>query len=92
MPRSENKMQNSTMEPSLESLNSDLAAHGGGDGLKYGTAGFRAYAHLLPGAMHRIGVLAALRSRSLKGESVGAMVTARYATSLSHFRSGSAIF
>lgn len=66
------------MSPTLESLNADLAAHGGADGLKYGTAGFRAHAHLLPGAMHRIGVLAALRSRSLKGEAVGAMVTARY--------------
>ncbi len=55
-----------------------LDERGGANGLKYGTAGFRADATLLPAAMHRLGVLAALRSRSTDGAAVGVIVTARY--------------
>lgn len=58
-------------------LEKALDAHGGVDGLRYGTAGFRADAALLPAAMHRLGVLAALRSRASDGAAVGAMITAR---------------
>jgi len=46
--------------------------------LTYGTAGFRAKAELLDGAMYRIGMLAALRSMKLGGNTVGIMVTASH--------------
>lgn len=61
----------------LDVLKKALTRHGGAKDLSYGTAGFRTDAALLPGAMHRIGALAALRSRALGGAAVGAMVTAR---------------
>lgn len=47
-------------------------------GLSYGTAGFRANASLLPAALFRVGVVAALRSASLSAPAVGVMVTASH--------------
>eukprot|EP01053_Blabericola_migrator_P004449 Blabericola_migrator_1__4448@NODE_2381_length_2849_cov_419_265996_g1491_i0_p1_GENE_NODE_2381_length_2849_cov_419_265996_g1491_i0NODE_2381_length_2849_cov_419_265996_g1491_i0_p1_ORF_typecomplete_len571_score90_74PGM_PMM_I/PF02878_16/3_4e09PGM_PMM_I/PF02878_16/2_2e09PGM_PMM_III/PF02880_16/4_2e12PGM_PMM_IV/PF00408_20/9_4e02PGM_PMM_IV/PF00408_20/5_4e09PGM_PMM_II/PF02879_16/0_25_NODE_2381_length_2849_cov_419_265996_g1491_i09382650 len=46
--------------------------------LNYGTAGFRSKAELLPHAMFRCGVLAALRSLSHGGQAVGVCVTASH--------------
>lgn len=63
----------------LDKLRTALTEVGGGDNLNYGTAGFRADAAVLRGAMHRLGALAAIRSRAAGGAAVGAMVTARYA-------------
>ncbi|KAI1490668.1 phosphoglucomutase/phosphomannomutase domain-containing protein [Biscogniauxia mediterranea] len=45
---------------------------------KYGTAGFRMSADLLDGVAFRVGLLAALRSRKLNGQSIGIMVTASH--------------
>lgn len=57
-----------------ESLSSEAV-----DGcLEYGTAGFRAEASRLRGAMMRIGALAALRSVSCHGAATGVMVTASH--------------
>jgi len=44
----------------------------------YGTAGFRYEASLLPCCFARMGIFAALRSASLGGEEVGAMITASH--------------
>lgn len=44
----------------------------------YGTAGFRYEASLLPCVFVRMGIFAALRSASLGGEEVGAMITASH--------------
>jgi len=44
----------------------------------YGTAGFRYEASLLPCCFVRMGIFAALRSASLGGEEVGAMITASH--------------
>jgi phosphoacetylglucosamine mutase len=46
--------------------------------LKYGTAGFRAAATRLPGALVRVGALAALRSAAAAGAATGVMVTASH--------------
>ncbi len=48
------------------------------DALVYGTAGFRARAELLDSTFFRMGMLAALRSRSRGGLAVGLMVTASH--------------
>lgn len=45
--------------------------------LNYGTAGFRTRADLLPHVMYRMGILAALRARTV-GQTVGVMVTASH--------------
>jgi phosphoacetylglucosamine mutase len=44
----------------------------------YGTAGFRMNADLLDPVMYSVGLLAALRSRKLKGQTIGVMVTASH--------------
>ncbi|KAJ8324938.1 hypothetical protein O5D80_006459 [Batrachochytrium dendrobatidis] len=44
----------------------------------YGTAGFRMNASLLDSVMYRVGVLASLRSKCLKGKTIGVMVTASH--------------
>lgn len=44
----------------------------------YGTAGFRTKGHVLDGVVFRMGCLAALRSQSKKGKSIGIMVTASH--------------
>jgi len=46
--------------------------------LTYGTAGFRAKADLLDSTCLRIGMMAALRSKALAGQTVGVMVTASH--------------
>jgi phosphoacetylglucosamine mutase len=45
---------------------------------KYGTAGFRMKADLLDGVTFRVGLLAALRSRKLNGQTIGVMITASH--------------
>lgn len=45
---------------------------------KYGTAGFRMASDLLEGVAFRVGLLAALRSRKLNGQTIGVMVTASH--------------
>ncbi|KAH7035009.1 phosphoglucomutase/phosphomannomutase [Microdochium trichocladiopsis] len=45
---------------------------------KYGTAGFRMNADLLEGVTFRVGLLSALRSRKLGGQTIGVMVTASH--------------
>lgn len=45
---------------------------------KYGTAGFRMSSDLLDGVTFRVGLLAALRSRKLGGQTIGVMVTASH--------------
>ncbi|KAI1809660.1 phosphoglucomutase/phosphomannomutase domain-containing protein [Poronia punctata] len=45
---------------------------------RYGTAGFRMSADLLDGVTFRVGLLAALRSRKLKGQTIGVMITASH--------------
>ncbi|PTB78046.1 hypothetical protein M440DRAFT_1399225 [Trichoderma longibrachiatum ATCC 18648] len=45
---------------------------------KYGTAGFRMKADLLPGVSFRVGLIAGLRSRKLNGQAIGVMVTASH--------------
>ncbi|KAK7207594.1 hypothetical protein BZA70DRAFT_271708 [Myxozyma melibiosi] len=44
----------------------------------YGTAGFRMRADLLDSVVYRVGLLAALRSRKLDGETIGVMITASH--------------
>ncbi|QIW95151.1 hypothetical protein AMS68_000669 [Peltaster fructicola] len=44
----------------------------------YGTAGFRMKADLLDSVVFTVGVLAALRSRKLKGQAIGVMITASH--------------
>ncbi|KAK2164180.1 hypothetical protein LSH36_68g16012 [Paralvinella palmiformis] len=46
--------------------------------LNYGTAGFRARAELLDHVLYRIGLLAALRSKSKGGVTIGVMITASH--------------
>eukprot|EP00927_Polykrikos_kofoidii_P026870 TRINITY_DN23853_c0_g1_i1.p1 TRINITY_DN23853_c0_g1~~TRINITY_DN23853_c0_g1_i1.p1 ORF type:complete len:687 (+),score=135.35 TRINITY_DN23853_c0_g1_i1:124-2061(+) len=46
--------------------------------LGYGTAGFRTNADILDHVMYRVGVIAALRSRSLGGKAIGVMITASH--------------
>lgn len=45
---------------------------------KYGTAGFRMKADLLEGVTFRVGLLSALRSRKLNGQTIGVMITASH--------------
>ncbi|KAI9792767.1 MAG: Phosphoacetylglucosamine Mutase [Peltula sp. TS41687] len=45
---------------------------------EYGTAGFRMKASLLDSVVFRVGLLAALRSRKLNGQTVGVMITASH--------------
>ncbi|KAI2640558.1 Phosphoacetylglucosamine mutase [Hypomontagnella submonticulosa] len=45
---------------------------------KYGTAGFRMHADLLDGVTFRVGLLSALRSRKLNGQTIGVMITASH--------------
>lgn len=45
---------------------------------KYGTAGFRMKADLLPGVSFRVGLLSGLRSRKLNGQAIGVMITASH--------------
>ncbi|KAI4200894.1 MAG: hypothetical protein LQ350_003580 [Teloschistes chrysophthalmus] len=45
---------------------------------QYGTAGFRMKANLLDSVVFRIGLLAALRSRKLNGQTIGVMITASH--------------
>ncbi|KAH9908993.1 phosphoglucomutase/phosphomannomutase domain-containing protein [Xylariomycetidae sp. FL2044] len=44
----------------------------------YGTAGFRMNADLLDGVTFRVGLLSALRSRKLNGQTIGVMITASH--------------
>ncbi|PSN66850.1 Phosphoacetylglucosamine mutase [Corynespora cassiicola Philippines] len=44
----------------------------------YGTAGFRTKAEVLDSVLTRVGLIAALRSRALKGKWVGVMITASH--------------
>ncbi|KAF2748058.1 Phosphoacetylglucosamine mutase [Sporormia fimetaria CBS 119925] len=44
----------------------------------YGTAGFRTKAEVLDSVLTRVGLIAALRSRSLKGKWIGVMITASH--------------
>ncbi|KAJ9649565.1 Phosphoacetylglucosamine Mutase [Coniosporium tulheliwenetii] len=45
---------------------------------QYGTAGFRMKANLLDSVVYRVGLLAALRSRKLNGQTIGVMITASH--------------
>jgi phosphoacetylglucosamine mutase len=45
---------------------------------QYGTAGFRMHASLLDSVVFRVGLLAALRSRKLGGQTIGVMITASH--------------
>ncbi|KAF2871911.1 hypothetical protein BDV95DRAFT_606478 [Massariosphaeria phaeospora] len=45
---------------------------------QYGTAGFRTKAEVLDSVLTRVGLIAALRSRALKGKWVGVMITASH--------------
>jgi len=45
---------------------------------QYGTAGFRMKANLLDSVVFRVGLLAALRSRKLRGQTIGVMITASH--------------
>ena len=45
---------------------------------KYGTAGFRMKADLLPGVSFRVALAAGLRSRKLNGQAIGVMITASH--------------
>lgn len=49
-----------------------------GHAYKYGTAGFRMKADLLPAVSFRVGLLAGLRSRKLNGQAIGVMITASH--------------
>ncbi|CAK0863311.1 unnamed protein product [Prorocentrum cordatum] len=51
---------------------------GGRRDAQYGTAGFRMDAGELDHVMYRMGILAALRSRALRGQAVGVMITASH--------------
>ena len=46
--------------------------------LKFGTAGFRCHASLLVSPSFRVGLLAAVRSRSVGGQVIGVMITASH--------------
>jgi len=46
--------------------------------IAYGTAGFRDKAAVLDTILYRVGLVAAMRSRYLKGETVGVMITASH--------------
>lgn len=46
--------------------------------IAYGTAGFRDHADLLDLVLYRVGLVAALRSRALKGATIGVMITASH--------------
>ncbi|KAI4612852.1 uncharacterized protein J4E79_009998 [Alternaria viburni] len=54
--------------------------HPAPEGLKYtyGTAGFRTKADVLDSVLTRVGLIAALRSRALKGKWIGVMITASH--------------
>jgi phosphoacetylglucosamine mutase len=45
---------------------------------QYGTAGFRMKANLLDSVVFRVGLIAALRSRKLGGQTIGVMITASH--------------
>jgi phosphoacetylglucosamine mutase len=45
---------------------------------QYGTAGFRMKANLLDSIVFRVGLVAALRSRKLSGQTIGVMITASH--------------
>ncbi|KAF1983680.1 Phosphoacetylglucosamine mutase [Aulographum hederae CBS 113979] len=45
---------------------------------QYGTAGFRMKANLLNSVVYRVGLLAALRSKKLNGQTIGVMITASH--------------
>lgn len=45
---------------------------------QYGTAGFRMKANLLDSVVFRVGLVAALRSRKLDGQTIGVMITASH--------------
>ncbi len=45
---------------------------------QYGTAGFRMKANLLDSVVFRVGLVAALRSRKLSGQTIGVMITASH--------------
>jgi phosphoacetylglucosamine mutase len=45
---------------------------------QYGTAGFRMKANLLDSVLFRVGLVAALRSRKLNGQTIGIMITASH--------------
>jgi phosphoacetylglucosamine mutase len=45
---------------------------------QYGTAGFRMKANLLDSVVFRVGLVAALRSRKLAGQTIGVMITASH--------------
>ncbi|TKA53012.1 hypothetical protein B0A49_09828 [Cryomyces minteri] len=49
-----------------------------GTAFQYGTAGFRMKADLLDSVVFRVGLLAALRSRKLNGQTIGVMITASH--------------
>ncbi|KAK4962156.1 Phosphoacetylglucosamine Mutase [Elasticomyces elasticus] len=49
-----------------------------GKTFQYGTAGFRMKADLLDSVVYRVGLLAALRSRKLNGQTIGVMITASH--------------
>jgi len=57
-----------------------LASHPKGDrpDLTYGTAGFRTKADVLDHVLYRMGILAAIRSKTLGGQAIGVMVTASH--------------
>jgi len=44
----------------------------------YGTAGFRTKADVLDSVLARVGLIAALRSKELKGKWIGVMITASH--------------
>lgn len=64
--------------PAAARLAASLSAAGTDGRLAYGTAGFRAEARRLRGALLRVGALAALRSAARAGAAVGVMVTASH--------------
>ncbi|KAF2644588.1 Phosphoacetylglucosamine mutase [Massarina eburnea CBS 473.64] len=57
-----------------------VAKHPAPEGLvyTYGTAGFRTKAEVLDSVLARVGLVASLRSRSLKGKWIGVMITASH--------------
>ena len=65
--------------PAAQQIEQRSAAHPKPDvRLTYGTAGFRTKASLLESTCFRIGLIGALRSKSLGGKTVGLMVTASH--------------
>ena len=63
-----------------ELISSASEAHPKPQGVKftYGTAGIRTKANILDSVCFRMGLVAALRSKSLGGKNVGVMVTASH--------------